>query len=129
MTAWLLLCKCLYVSNTKFSHSKPSRCWIWESPNKCTYSKIDCILDSKKLLSSILSSRSFPNADFGSDYQLVMVNIQLKLSRGMPGKMNRKINCKQLMNPAVWREYQRTAQKKMREIIQKKKKNLYKYRK
>lgn len=94
----------LYVSNTKFNHSKPSRCWMWESPNKCTYSQVDCILDSKKLVSSIQSSRSFPSADFGSDYQLVMVNIQLKLSRGMPGKTNRKINCKQHTNPSVQRE-------------------------
>lgn len=107
----------LYVSNTKFNHSIQSRCWMWESPNKCTHSQIDDILVSRKLLPSTQNSRSFPSADFGSDYQLVMVNIQMKLRRGMLGKTNRKINCKQLMNPAVQREYKRTAPKKMREII------------
>ena len=46
-----------------------------------------------------------------------MDNIQLKLRRGMPGIMNRKINRKQNMNLAVRKEYKRTTEKKMRETI------------
>ena len=46
-----------------------------------------------------------------------MTNIHLKLRRGMAGKTNQKMDCKQLVNPAVWREYKRTAEKQTREII------------
>ncbi|KAK7809189.1 hypothetical protein U0070_025598, partial [Myodes glareolus] len=48
----------------------------------------------------------------GSDHQLVMANIQLKLRRGMPGKTKQKANHKQLINPVVQREYKRTTGKK-----------------
>ena len=41
----------------------------------------------------------------------------MKVRRGTPGKMNWKINHKQLVNPAVWREYKRIADNKMREIM------------
>ncbi|KAK7834835.1 hypothetical protein U0070_022806, partial [Myodes glareolus] len=61
----------LYISNTKFKQAKPSRCWM-------------------KLLSSIQNSQSFPSADLGSDHHLVMANIQLKLRRGTPGKVDFK---------------------------------------
>ena len=36
----------LYISNTQFKQAKPTRCWMWESPDKCTYSQIDYILSS-----------------------------------------------------------------------------------
>ena len=41
----------------------------------------------------------------------------MKLRRGTPGKKNQKTDCKQSMNPAVWREYKKTAEEKVREVI------------
>ena len=35
----------------------------------------------------------------------------MKLRRDTPGKANWKIDCEQLMNPAIWREYKSIAEK------------------
>ena len=80
----------LYTSTTKFKQAKPSRCWTWESPEKCTNSQVDYILVSRKLLSSNPNSCSFPAVDLGSYLQLVMANVKLKLRKSMPGKTTKR---------------------------------------
>lgn len=107
----------LYISNTKFRQAKPSRCWTWESPDKKTLNQIDFILVSKKLMTSVQNSRAFPSADIGSDHQLVLANIKLRLKRGMPFKKIQKLDRKQLKNPIVRAEYSRMAEEEMEEIM------------
>ena len=79
----------LFITNTKFKNVKPSRCWTWESPDGQTHNKIDFILVSKSILSSVQNSRSFPSADVGSDHQLVLANIKLKLKRNKAPVQNK----------------------------------------
>jgi len=67
------------ITNTRFKQTKPNRKWTWESPDRKTHNLIDYIIVNKKLMGSVRNSRAFPSADVGSDHQLVMVNIRLKL--------------------------------------------------
>lgn len=46
----------LYISSIKYKHAKPSKCWMWESPDKCTYSQIYYILVSREILSRIYNT-------------------------------------------------------------------------
>ncbi|XP_072048553.1 craniofacial development protein 2-like [Amphiura filiformis] len=69
----------LCISNTKFNQSKFSREWTWESPDGTTRNKIDFILIQQKWNSSISNSRSYPSADIGSDHQMVLADLKLKL--------------------------------------------------
>ena len=69
----------LLVTNTCFGQVKMNRKWTWESPDGFTHNMIDHILISRKWRSSVTNSRACPSADVGSDHQLLIVNIRLKL--------------------------------------------------
>jgi len=71
----------LIITNTQFKQSKDSRCWTWEAPNGIDHNQIDYIMISRKWRGSIRNSRAYPSADVGSDHQLVMANLKLKLKR------------------------------------------------
>ena len=69
----------LCITNTFFKQKKIAKEWTWESPDGTTKNKIDYILINRRWKSSILMARSFPSMDVGSDHQLVLTNVKLRL--------------------------------------------------
>ena len=69
----------LYISNTRFKQPKFSREWTWESRDGSTRNKIDYVLIQQKWKSCIYNSRSYPSADVGSDHQMVLADLKLKM--------------------------------------------------
>ena len=66
------------VTNTWFQNH-PRRCWTWMSPGDRTRNQIDFILAPKRFRNAILSSKSMPGADCGSDHVPVVCIMRLKL--------------------------------------------------
>ena len=72
----------LVLANT-FGHHKASRGWPWHSPNGQHHNQIDYILVMKRFRSGVNSAktRTFPEADIGSDHALLMMTFDLRLKR------------------------------------------------
>ena len=72
----------LTLANTLFPH-KTSRKTTWHSPDNKTHSQIDYILFPERFKSSInkAKTRTFPGADIGSDHDMVLMTIKLKLKK------------------------------------------------
>ena len=72
----------LTLANTLFPH-KMSRRTTWHSPNGLHHNQIDFILTPRRFKSSInkAKTRTYPGADMGSDHDLVMMVMKLKLKR------------------------------------------------
>ena len=89
-----------------------NRSWTWESPDQRTHNKIDYILVSRKLMGSVTNSRSFPSADVGSDHQLVMTHIKLKLRANKPPTRTKKIDIDKLKNDSIRLDYEQKLEDK-----------------
>ena len=72
----------LVLANT-FGHHKASRRWTWHSPNGQHHNQIDYILVRKRFRSGVdtARTRSFPGADIGSEYDLLMMTFRLRLKK------------------------------------------------
>ena len=70
----------LVLANTLGNH-KPSRRWTWHSPDGTHHNQIDYISVKKRFRSGIkiARTRTFPGADVGSDYDMVMMTFQTRL--------------------------------------------------
>ena len=91
------------LANT-FGHHKASRRWTWHSPNGQHHNQIDYILVRKRFRSgvNIARTRSFPGADIGSDHDLLMVTLHLRLKRISKSKQTRlKFDHDKLKDPNV----------------------------
>ena len=68
------------LANTLYNH-KNSRRITWYAPNGSTHNQIDYILTPRRFKSSIItiSIRTYPGTDIGSDHDLVLCNLKLKL--------------------------------------------------
>jgi len=66
------------VMNTWFDNH-PRRKWTWKSPDGRTRNQIDFILIQSRFRNSVLSTRSMPGADCGSDHNPVMCKMRVKL--------------------------------------------------
>src|SRR6218665_1648097 len=82
------------------------RKWSWESPDGPTHNLIDYIIVNRKLMGGVRNSRAFPSADVGSDHQLIMVNVRLKLKAKKGTVRTRKINAEALKNEEIKRTFQ-----------------------
>ena len=69
----------LMITNTCYQQGKANRQWMWELPDGHTQNMIDYILVPGRWRSSVINSRAYPSADIGSDHQLLIANIRLKL--------------------------------------------------
>ena len=107
----------LYITNTRFKQSKQNRIWTWESPGGTYHNQIDYILVSKNMIGSVQNSRSFPSADFGSDHQLVMANVKLKLKTNRQQQGTRKMDIGKLSDPVIKRRYQDAFDKKLHQHL------------
>ena len=76
----------LLLTNTLNPH-KPSRRWTWHSPDEKHHNQIDYILVKKRFRSgvNIRKTRSFPEADIGSDHdQMIMTLLGKERHRKNP---------------------------------------------
>ena len=98
----------LTAANTLFNH-KTSRRTTWHSPNGVTHNQIDYIFISKRFVTGVnkANTRSFNKPDIGSDHDLVMMALKVKL------KVNRKSNenrthydIEKLKDPQIAKQFQ-----------------------
>ena len=68
----------LIVGNT-FFQQHPRRLWTWRSPGGNVKNQIDYVLIKRRWRSSLLNVRTRPGADCGSDHQLLIAHLKLKL--------------------------------------------------
>ena len=70
----------LVLADTLSNH-KPSRRWTWHSPDGKDQNQIDYILVKNRFRSGIKTARTrtFPGADVGSGYDMVMMTFQTRL--------------------------------------------------
>ncbi|XP_072025376.1 craniofacial development protein 2-like [Amphiura filiformis] len=68
----------LVIGNTLFEHH-PRRLWTWSSPGDRTRNQIDYIMVQKRWRSTLQNVRTRPSADCGSDHQLLVVKLKLRL--------------------------------------------------
>ena len=98
----------LVLANT-FGHHKASRKWTWHSPNGQHHNQIDYILVRKRFWSgvNIARTQSFPGADIGSDYDLLIKTFHLHLKRISTPKHTRlKFYLEKLKDPKVLETFQ-----------------------
>ena len=62
----------------------PQDITIWHAPNGKTHNQIDFIMTPRRFKSSInmAKTRTYPGADVGSDHDLVLLTIKIKLKKG-----------------------------------------------
>ena len=70
----------LVIANTLFKQHK-RRFYTWTSPDGQHHNQIDCILCSQRWRSSIQSAKTRPEADCGSDQELLIAKFRLKLKK------------------------------------------------
>ena len=90
---------------------KPSWKATWHSPDGKTHNVIDYILINKRFQSSVnlAQTRTFPGADIGSDHDLVLTSVRLKLKKMRKGKSLRiKFDPDKLRDPDIATEFQAT---------------------
>ena len=69
------------VANTMFSQH-PRRLYTWQCPgNPAVRNQIDYILIKKRWKSSVKLAKTLPGADIGSDHQLLIADVRVKLKR------------------------------------------------
>src|SRR5271157_2012002 len=87
---------------------KPSRKWTWSHPNGHRKNMIDFIITNRRWKNCVLNSCSFPSADIGSDHQLVICTLRLKLkcSKKSNNKLTSKHDISKLKNKVILAEYQ-----------------------
>ena len=98
----------LVLANT-FGHHKASGSWTWHSQNGQHHSQIDYVLVRKRLRSgeNVARTRSFPGADIGSDNDLLMMTLHLRLKRISKPKHTRlKFDLEKLKDPNVLKTFQ-----------------------
>ena len=70
----------LVIANTLFQQHKRSL-YTWKSPDGQHQNQIDYMLCSQRWRSSIQSTKTRPGADCGSDYELLITKLRLKLKK------------------------------------------------
>src|SRR5574337_1317139 len=69
----------LVIANTLFQHKR--RLYKWTSPDGQHQNQIDYILCSQRWRSSIESTKTSPGADCGSNHELLIAKLRLKLKK------------------------------------------------
>jgi exonuclease III len=70
----------LCIMNTKFKQHK-RRLYTWTSPNGLHRNQIDYILCQQRWKSSVQSTRTLPGADCGTDHELLVAGMRIKLKK------------------------------------------------
>ena len=91
------------LANTLGNH-KSSKRWTWHSPDGIHHNQIDYILVKKRFRSSIKTARTrtFTDADVGSDHDMVMMTFQTRLKNSRkPTQPRVRFNLEKLNDPTV----------------------------
>jgi len=82
MAWWIEFCQenALVIANTLFQQHK-RRLYTWTSPDSQHRNQIDYTLCSQRWRSSIQSAKTRPGADCGSDHELLIAKLRLKLKK------------------------------------------------
>ncbi|KAL0860793.1 hypothetical protein ABMA27_009337 [Loxostege sticticalis] len=98
----------LLIANSLFEHH-PRRLYTWVSPDGKTRNQIDYIMIRSQWRSSITNAHTLPGADCGSDHQLLISKLKLKLTAARVIKKTRKLEVKDVLgfrlighNDALW---------------------------
>ena len=70
----------LAAANTLFQQH-PRRLYTWQGPGNRIRNQIDFILVKNRWKSSIKTAKTMPGADVGSDHQLLIAMVRIKLKR------------------------------------------------
>lgn len=70
----------MFIANTYFVQPK-RRLYTWTSPNGVFKNQIDYIIGSTRWKSSLTTCKTLPGADCGSDHQLLITEIHIKLRK------------------------------------------------
>ena len=103
-------CKDLTIANTLYPHKRSKRT-TWHSPDGKTHNKIDYILTPQRFKSSINKpkTRTFPGADVGSDHDLVMMTVNLRLQKNRKNKNPRiRFDIEKLHDPNIATHFKAT---------------------
>ena len=98
----------LTLANTLHPH-KQSRTVTWHSPDGITHNQIDFILTPQRYKSSInkAKTRTYPGADIGSDHDLVLCTMRLKLKNKRRDKRVRlRFDVEKLKDPKIAEMFQ-----------------------
>ncbi|GFR66472.1 craniofacial development protein 2-like [Elysia marginata] len=85
----------LVVANTWFEHH-PRRKWTWISPGDNYRNQIDYVLIQSRFRNAVLSAKTMPGADCGSDHNPVVCKVHAKLKALKKPKHQMKYNLKAL---------------------------------
>ena len=99
----------LIATNTLYPH-KPSRRTTWHSPDGVNHNQIDYIWMTKRFQTGVVTNktRTFPGADVGSDHDLVLMTMKIKLCKTPRQKSNSvriKFNLDKLNDPEIREEF------------------------
>ena len=100
----------MILANTLGTH-KASWCWTWHVPNRANLSQMDYILVQNWFWSGInrAKTRTFPGADVGSDYNMVILNFKVRLKKIRKPKNTRlRLNLDRLEDPSISKACQTT---------------------
>ncbi|BFY99382.1 hypothetical protein BsWGS_02422 [Bradybaena similaris] len=70
----------LYVANTMFQQPK-RRLYTWTSPNGLYRNQIDYFLCANRWKSSVVNCKTLPGAECGTDHELLIAEMKIKLKR------------------------------------------------
>ena len=70
----------LTITNTMFQTHK-RRLFTWTSPDGETKNQIDYVLTNRRWKTSVTAARTLPGADCGSDHELLMAEIKLRIKK------------------------------------------------
>jgi hypothetical protein len=107
----------LIITNTQLKQSKDSRYRTWEAPDGTDCNQINCIMISRKWRGSIRNSRAYPSTDIGSDHQLVMANLKLKLKTNCKKNTKYKADILRLKDEEICRCYKAVSEKIWEELL------------
>ena len=96
------------IANTLHPH-KISRRTTWHSPDGKTHNQVDFIMVPRRFKSSInrAKTRSYPGADVGSDHDLVLLTIKIRLKKNKTPTHSRiKFDIEKLKDPSVAQTFQ-----------------------
>ena len=100
--------KRLTIANTLYPH-KLSRRTTWHAPNGMVHNQIDYILTPRRFKSSVnrAKTRTYPGADIGSDHNLVLLTMKIKLKKKYKAAQTRiKFDLEKLKDPEVAEMFQ-----------------------
>ena len=81
----------LSAANTMFDQPK-QRLYTWTSPNQKYRNQIDYILCMNRWCSSVMNVKTLPGTDCGSDHELLVPNVRLKLRKREKVKVEAKFD-------------------------------------